>query len=144
MDVHAGHAQNANNSHLGILTHMQLAHDEYRQKAHSKVRQRRNGTVDVGHCNDNLDADAGALDIRVHGSARPEVLERLALQQHDEHEEQARQHGEGHDGREDPDMQALDGDAHQKDADGDFASDGREAVGDFTQPPVLCLLVLFP
>jgi hypothetical protein len=34
-------------------------------------------------------------------------------------------------------VEALDGDAHEEDAHGDFAADGGEAVGDFAEPPVL-------
>jgi hypothetical protein len=39
-------------------------------------------------------------------------------------------------------VEALDGDAHEEDAHGDFASDRGEAVGDFAEPPVLRGLVL--
>lgn len=40
-------------------------------------------------------------------------------------------------------MDALDGDAHKEDADGDLAPDGGKAVSDFAEPPVLSVRVSF-
>ena len=78
-----------------------------------------------------------AVDIRVERLARPKVSEWLALQQHDEHEDHARNDGHDHDGPQDPNVDAPDRNAHQENADGDLAGHGREAVGNFAEPPVL-------
>jgi hypothetical protein len=77
------------------------------------------------------------LDVRVHGRPCPEIRERLALQEHQEHEDQTRKHGQKHDDVEDPDMNSLDGDSQKKKANGDLAENGGEAVGNFTKPPIL-------
>ena len=71
------------------------------------------------------------------GGARPEILERFALQQHDEHEDQAGYNGEEHDQIEDPDMYSFHGNSKEEDADRDLAADRSEAVCDFAEPPVL-------
>lgn len=116
---------------------MKLAHEENGQQTDGEVADRRKGTIHVGHGDDDVDIDAVAVNVWVEGRSSPEVGEWLALQQHQEHEDKAGQHGQHHDGVQCPQVDWPDGDAHQENADGNLAEDGGEAVGDFAEPPVL-------
>ena len=137
-NVHASHAQNTHDSQLGLPSHVQLVHDEDGQNADGEITHCGKCTVDVRHGNDNVDANAVPFDIRVHGRPRPEISQWLALQEHQEHEDQSRKNGQNHDDIEDPDMSSLDGDSHEENANRNLAENGGEAVCDFTKPPVLC------
>lgn len=77
------------------------------------------------------------LDGGILGGARPEIGKRLALQQHDEQEDQAGKDREHHDNIENPRMDPSDGDSHQENADGYLACYRYEAVSNFAQPPIL-------
>lgn len=96
-NAHARHTQNAHDSHLGPPLHSQRAHQKNRQDAHCEIAEGRKGTVHIGHGDDDLDIHTPPLDTRVKCRPRPEILERLALQQHDEHEDDAGHHRQGHD-----------------------------------------------
>lgn len=136
-NVHASHAQNTHDGQLGLLSHVQFVHDENGQNADGEITDCGKCAVDVGHGDDNVDANAVTFDIRVQGRPRPEIRQWLALQEHQEHEDQSRKNGQNHDGVEDPDMSSLDGNSHQENANGDLAENGGEAVCDFTKPPIL-------
>jgi hypothetical protein len=111
-NVHASHAQNTHDGDLGLPLHVQLVHKEDWQDTDCEITQRRKGTVDVGHDDNDIDANAVSGDTGVHGNPGPEVCQRLALQQHQEHKDQSSNDGQDHDGVKNPDMKALDGDAH--------------------------------
>lgn len=60
----------------------------------------------------------------------------MALEEHQEHEDQTSKDSQDHDDVKDHDMKAFNRDAHQENADGDLARDGSEAIGDLAEPPV--------
>lgn len=101
---------------------MKFADEEDGQDADGEITQCGNCTVNVGHDNDDLHVDAFSYNSRIVGQFRPEVFQWLALEEHEEHENQACYDGQGHDSIEDPDVEGFYSDAHQEDADGDLAS----------------------
>lgn len=76
---HASHAENPDDGIFCLALHMEFPHEEYWQDSNSKVTQRSEYAVDIGHGNDNVDANAVALNRRVKCQASPEIAERLAL-----------------------------------------------------------------
>lgn len=94
--LHASHAENAHDGNLCTTLHMQGAHEEYRQQAHGEITQRCKRTVHIGHGYHDLDIHARSLDVRVIRGSRPEILQGLALQQHDEHEHHPGYHRQTH------------------------------------------------
>lgn len=72
-NVHASHAQNTHDSDLGLPLHVQLVHEEDWQDTDCEITQRRKGTVDVGHGDNDIDTNAVSGDTGVHVSPGPEV-----------------------------------------------------------------------
>jgi hypothetical protein len=101
---HASHAQNANYSHLRLTLHVQLGDKENRQNSNGEITECGECTVDVCHDDNDVDADAVALNLGVHGSSRPEVREWLALQEHEEKENDSSNDCEDHNRIEGPDV----------------------------------------
>ena len=91
---------------------MKFADEEDGQDADSEIAQCGNYTVNVGHDNDDLHIHACSYNIRIVGQLRPEVFQWPALEEHEEHENQACYDRQGHDGIEDPDVEGSDSDAH--------------------------------
>lgn len=108
-NVHASHAKNTHDGQFSLLSHLQLVHDEDGENANSEITGGGECTVDISHGDDDVDANTVALDGRVQGHSRPKIRERLALQKHQEHEDQAGKDGQNHDNVEDPNMSSLDG-----------------------------------
>lgn len=115
---------------------MKFVDEEDGQYADGEITNCGKCTVNVGHDHDDLHIHACAHDIRVKGHASPEVFQWFALEEHEEHENQACNNGQGHDAVEEPDVEGSDSDAHQEDADGDLAPNRGEAVGDLAEPPI--------
>ena len=130
--VHASHTQDPDHSHLGLLLHMQVLHQEDRQNSHREITDHRESTIDIRHGDNDLHVETMALDIRIESDLGPEILQRFTLQQHEEHEDEASNHRQDHDDIERPYMLSFNRDAHQEYTDGNFAADGGETVRDFT------------
>ena len=77
--------------------HVQLSDQEYRQNAYSEIANRREGTVDIGHGNYDVDVYAGSLNVRIERNLGPKIRQRLALQEHQEPKDQATDDGKEHD-----------------------------------------------
>ena len=122
-NIHASHAQNAHDGDLGLALHVKFVDEEDGQYADGEITQCSKCTVNVGHDHDDLHIHACALDIRVEGRPSPEVFQWPTLEEHEEHEDQTCNDGQGHNAVEEPDVDAFDSDAHQEDADGDLAAD---------------------
>jgi hypothetical protein len=116
-NIHASHAQDTRNGPFRPAVHIQFSDQEYRQDAHGEIAKRRESAVDIGHVDDSLHRNAGALDAWVECDLGPKILKRVALQQHQEHKCQAAGDGEEHDGVQNPVVYAFHRDPHQEDAD---------------------------
>jgi hypothetical protein len=89
--------------------------------------------VAISRAGDNLASDTG--------SARHELIpeegDGVALEDDEEEVVDAEEDVEHHDGADDPDVGFLDGDAVQKDSDGELDECAADVVVDFTPPPEL-------
>ena len=111
---------------------MQVLNQEDWQNGHSEIADHRERTVHIRHGDNDRHVETMALNIRVESDLSPEILQRLTLQEHEEHEDETGDNRQDHHDIERPYMLPFDRDAHQEDADGDFAADGGETVRDFT------------
>lgn len=72
---------------------MQLGDKENRQDSDSEITKRGKCTVNVCHDDDDVDTDAVAFNLGIHGGSGPEIRDWLALQKHEEEEDESSNDG---------------------------------------------------
>jgi hypothetical protein len=141
-NLHSCHAQDRDESDLGLGIHLKVHHQPDRQESESKVGKDRKGTVGVSNVNDDINRDAGS--VRVAYNASPEEVNRVALEQSDEEESDG-----GNDRK--PERTVNDDSVRFDSSDSEEESRNRglgqyhtRAVGEVAVPPVLnsCISIL--
>lgn len=139
--IHASQSQNACQCNLGPDIHLQVPHQESWQNPQSEITEGGGDTVDIGHGNDvvEIHASSGDLGFLVHHEAHalPEELDGLALQSQHEPEDDANDAGDGDDGPDNVFMGFGDGQAEQRESDGDLGQGTCPDIAGLTEPPPL-------
>jgi hypothetical protein len=133
-NLQSSKSQDTRNHNLGLAFHLQLPDDKEGQDTKRPVGHGIKHRNDVRVDNDDFRRDALAMVI---GVKVPPEVNGFAL----EGDEKTVRNGEddvaNHDGADNPDVSAVDGDTKQEKANADFEGCGCERVRDFAEEPVL-------
>lgn len=110
----AAHAQDGRDGNLHARGHVEVPDHEDGEQPESEVAQRVDDRVEVRQVDDDEDAEALALRA---GHSRPEVGDGLALEERHEGEDDAGYGRDGHRCPDDADVDRVDGQAQEEEAD---------------------------
>lgn len=132
--LQSGETKDRNHQDLSLLFHLQLPHDEERQKSKSPVRNRIQHRNNISQNHNDIGANAFAMVI---GIEIPPERNGSALEGNQQTVGNGEEDVEDHDPADDPDVDAVDSDAEKEKTDADFEGCSGQGVEDFAKEPVL-------
>jgi hypothetical protein len=143
-NIHASQPQNACQGKLGPAVHLQVPHQEGRQKTEGEIAECSSNTVDISHGNDVFEAHAGAGDdsswVLVGAHSLPEEGDRLALQGQHEPEHNTNEASDANDTIDNEFVTLRNCQTKKGECDGDLCQRAGPDVASLAEPPPLVLL----
>lgn len=130
----SGKPKNRHHQDFGLFLHLQLPHNKEWQKSKRPIRNRIQHRNNICENHDDIGADAFAMML---GIEVPPKGNRSTLEGDKETIRNSEENVKNHHPADDPNLNAIDGDAKEEETDADLECCSGQGVEDFAEEPVL-------